>query len=49
MCIRDSLNSLAIMSIESDISRGLNLDKIIKDFAGKSKKNNSFIKKAITI
>lgn len=32
---QERLNSLAIISIESDISRSLNLDKIIKDFAEK--------------
>ena len=32
---QERLNSLAIMSIESDISRSLNLDKIIRDFVEK--------------
>jgi len=30
-----SLQSLAIMSIESEINRGLNLDKILRIFEGK--------------
>ncbi|GBL65942.1 hypothetical protein AVEN_144299-1 [Araneus ventricosus] len=32
---QERLNSLAIMSIESEISRSLDLDKILKDFAEK--------------
>ena len=36
---RTAPNSLAIMSIASEISRGLNLEKILKDMADAKTKN----------
>ena len=39
---QEPLNSLTIMSIESKVSRGLNLDIILKDFANVKARNISF-------
>ncbi|GBM06123.1 hypothetical protein AVEN_134591-1 [Araneus ventricosus] len=39
---QERLNSLAIMSIESEISRSLDLDKILKDFAEKKARKIAF-------
>ena len=39
---QEPLNSLTIMSIESKVSRGLNPEKILEDFANVKARNISF-------
>jgi len=39
---REHLNSLTILSSESEISRGLNLDKVLKDIANAKIQQISF-------
>jgi len=38
----ERLDSLAIISIESEISRGVNTDKILEDFANALARKKSF-------